>query len=140
MAKKGNTLTAFEGRDVLSSTVAIRNAGDGLSKAMSVDPVELHQDQIVYVVIECEVEKIRFDRVPKTEGLERVHMLKAGRATLIDKSVVDAELDAQQRRIDDAAAAAKAGAIEGDQPIPFEGDPTGGGDSAAEAGDVAPDA
>ena len=95
-------LTKFEGRDVHSATVSITNAGDGLSKAMKVDATELHHEQTVHVVLECVVAKVRFDNVPDTDGLQRVHVLKAGRATLVDGDMVQAALDAQQARIDEA--------------------------------------
>lgn len=120
-----NKLTPFEGKDVHSATIAIRNAGDGLSSAMSVTPVELHQGATVHVVLECEVEKLRFDPLKDADGLIRVHMLKAGRATLIDAEAVTELLDAQQRRIDEA---------EGVQQLPFGEDGDQGEDP-----DVDPD-
>lgn len=95
-------LAKFEGRDVHSSTVQVTKAGDGLSKAMKVDPIELHHEQTVHVVLECVVGKVRFDPITDTDGLQRVHVLVAGRATLIDGEVVQAALDAQQERIDEA--------------------------------------
>lgn len=95
-------LSKFEGRDVHSATVAITNAGDGLSKAMKVEAIELHHGATVHVVLECEVAKVRFDEIKDTDGLQRVHVLKAGRSTLIDGDAVRAALDAQQERIDEA--------------------------------------
>lgn len=96
-------LTPFDGREVLNTTVAIRNAGDGLSKAMEIDPIELHHGDSVYVVLECEVEKLRFDPIKDTQALSRVHMLKAGVATLVDEALVADALDAQRRAIEEAA-------------------------------------
>lgn len=98
-------LTPFEGLDVIGTTIAIRNAGDGLSAAMEVEPTELHHGETVHVVLECLVEKIRHDPVDKSraDGPQiRVHMLKAGRATMIDADTVTAALDAQQAKIDAA--------------------------------------
>lgn len=95
-------LTKFEGRDVHSTTVSITNAGDGLSKAMKVEPTELHHEQTVHVVLECVVSKIRYDQVDDTDGLQRVHVLKAGRATIIDAALVKAALDEQETKIDEA--------------------------------------
>lgn len=92
-------LTQFEGRDVLQTTVAIRNTGDGLSDALAVDPHEYHQGERVYVVLECDVEKLRFDPIPKTDALSRVHMLKAGNATIVDAALVADALSAQAERI-----------------------------------------
>lgn len=95
-------LSKFERKEVLSATVAVTGAGDGLSQAMAVDPTELHHGETVYLVLELNVAKVRFDPVPKTEGLQRVHILKAGRATLIDGEVVTAALDEQQKKIEEA--------------------------------------
>lgn len=96
-------LSKFERREVLSSTVAVTGAGDGLSQAMKVDPIELHHQETVYVVLECEVSKVRFDPVKDADGaLQRVHVLKAGRATLVDKELVEAALNEQSRKIDEA--------------------------------------
>lgn len=93
-------LTPYLGRDVLTSTVSIRNTGDGLSRAMEVEPVELEPFSTVYVVLECEVEKHRHEPIKDVDGaLQLVNMLKAGRATIVDKDVVVKALDEQQDRI-----------------------------------------
>ena len=97
------TLSKFDGREVLNTTVAIRNAGDGLSKALGVDPVELHHGEDVYVVLHCTVDKVRFDPIKDAEDcLTRVHMLKAGDATMVDGDLVAEQLEAQARRIEEA--------------------------------------
>lgn len=98
-----NTLTPFDGKDVLSAGIAIRNAGDGLSEALSVDPQEFHHGEKVYVVLECEVDKVRFDPVKDSDGLRRVHVFKAGTATIVDESIVATQLDDQRRKIEAAA-------------------------------------
>lgn len=108
-------LAKFEGKEVHSSTVAITNAGDGLSKAMKVEPVELHHAQTVWVVLECEVAKVRFDPVKDTDGLQRVHVLRAGRSTLIDGDLVRAALDEQQEKIDEALGNMHLGLLTDDQ-------------------------
>lgn len=94
-------LTRYKGVDVSSSTVSIRNTGDGLSHAMEVDPIELPVGSTVHVVLECEVEKHRHE--PATRGqydeLTLVNMLVAGRATIVDAALVQAHLDKQAERI-----------------------------------------
>lgn len=95
-------LGSYKGHEVLGATVSIRNTGDGLSQAMNVDPVELELGSTVHVVLECEVEKHRYDPIKDTHGLQLVNMLKAGRATIIDESTVRDALDEQQRRIEEA--------------------------------------
>lgn len=96
-------LTPFDGRAVLGTGVSIRNAGDGLSKAMKVDPKELHHGQEVTIAVRCVVDKVRFDPVEDTEGLLRVHVLKAGSATLVDDKLVSDAIEAMERKIEEAA-------------------------------------
>lgn len=95
-------LTPFEGREVITARVAVTNAGDGLSAAMAVEPRELHCGDRVYLVIECDVTKVRFETVKDTDSMARVHILRAGAATLVDRDLVAAQLAEQQRRLEEA--------------------------------------
>lgn len=121
--RAGKGLGSFDGRDVLGTNVAITNAGDGLSKAMSVEPLELHLGETVYVVLECEVSKVRFDPVKDTQAVQRVHILKAGAATMVDGDLVADVLEEQERKIEEAAGVHRLplGADDPDAPDP-EGD------------------
>ena len=92
-------LTSFEGREVMRSTIAIRNAGDGLSEAMKFEPIELHQGQRVYVVLECDVSEVSFPQIKDTDALSRKHVLRAGAATLVDGAIVLEHITAQRDRI-----------------------------------------
>jgi hypothetical protein len=96
-------LSAFEGKTVLSVGVTVRNAGGGLNKALSVDPAEWHQGDRVVVVLDCEVDKVRFDRVKDSDGVQRVHILVADGATIVERDLVADVLDAQERRLEEAA-------------------------------------
>lgn len=96
-------LKPYQGRDVLTSSVSIRNAGDGLSKAMKIDPVELPLDSTVHVVLECEVTKHTYEEIEDTNALNLVHVLKAGVATIVEASVVQKFIDDQKRRLAEAA-------------------------------------
>ncbi len=96
------TLHKFEGREVIGTKVKITGAGDGLSQALAIDPTELSLGETVYVVLECTVDKVIHERVKDTEALTRVQSLKAGTATLVDKDLVDAKLEAQRVRIEEA--------------------------------------
>lgn len=111
-----STLTPFDGKQVLNATVAIRNAGDGLSSAMQVEPVELHHGETIFIVIEAQVEKVRFDPIKDTQALQRVHMLKAGTAVMVDEDLVRAHLDAMALRIEEHAGITR---------LPFGDDETG---------------
>lgn len=95
-------LHRFEGHEVIGSKIAITNAGDGLSKALEADPVELKIGQTVHVVLECVVGKITMQpSKDNPDGLLRVQTLKAGTATLVDADLVAAHLEEQQARIDE---------------------------------------
>lgn len=100
---KPKPLADFDGKEVLSATVSVTNAGDGLSSAMKVEPAEFHHGEIVYVVLACEVAKVRFDPIKDTDALQRVHILRAGEATIVDESVVSTHLEAQRVKIEEAA-------------------------------------
>lgn len=103
--KRGTTMTAlhrFEGRDVIGTRIAVTNAGDGLSQALAIEPVELTIGQKVTIVLECEVGQVSFAPVKDTNALHRVQKLKAGTATIIDSSLVQEALDAQRIKIEEA--------------------------------------
>lgn len=117
-------LHKFEGREVIGTKVKITGAGDGLSQALAIDPEELSLGETVYVVLECVVDKVIHERVKDTEALTRVQSLKAGTATLVDKSLVDEKLEAQRVKIERAR---------GVERLDFVGDEEGGeGDDSSE--------
>lgn len=113
-------LHRFEGREVIGTRIAITRAGDGLSKALAIEPEELTLGQKVYVVLECTVTKIAYEPVGDTDSLTRVQTLQAGAATTVDHDLVAEVLDDQQRRIEQA---------QGIERLDFEeGDTDGGSD------------
>lgn len=106
-------LQPFDGRDVRRTTISITNAGDGLSQALKIEPRELHIGEKVFVVLECEVGKLRFVPIDNGEDLTREHILRAQLGTIVDEAAVRAALDAQRDRL-----IAAAEAISGAQQIP----------------------
>lgn len=95
-----NDLGTFEDRSVTKTTIAVRNAGDGLSQAMKVNPQKLHQGDTVYVVLECKVGPVSFDPIKDSETeCERRHILRAGAATLIDDQLVKEAIAKQTEAI-----------------------------------------
>lgn len=119
-SKTASPLGAFEGRDLVGIKVRITNAGDGLSKAMQIEPQVLHVGDRVFVVLEAEVDDVRMKRVKDLDVLERIQTLKAGTVTLVDEALVAEVLEAQRIKIQQAA---------GVERLDF-GDPgTGDGDS-----------
>jgi len=102
--KKAKTvLHKQEGLDVTEIAMIITGTGDGLSKAMAIEPRQFRQGDKVYVVLETACEKIRFDRIhDKSEengdvpDLRRVQILKAGVASIVDADLVDAMIEQQR--------------------------------------------
>lgn len=122
-------LNAYEGRDVLQATIRVTNAGDGLSTALGIDPVEYRIGQTVYVVLECEVARVQFDELKDTDCLVRVHTLRAGTGTIVDAELVADVLSTQKEKNrkarDEADGVHELEFGDGDQP---DGEPAEGGD------------
>lgn len=95
-------LSPFEARPVVRTKVAVTNAGDGLSEAMAVDPVELSIGDEVYIVLAAQVSKVRFEEIKDSTSLARVHVLRAGTAALVDETIVADYLAKQRSRIEEA--------------------------------------
>lgn len=98
-----NALSPFENHEVVGTTISITNAGDGLSEAMKIDPVEWEHGEKVFVLLETEVAKVRFDpSKDNSENLVRVHVLKAGTATVMDAGKAKPMIAAQKKKIEEA--------------------------------------
>jgi hypothetical protein len=103
MAKKqASDLGAFEGRDIVQTSVAVTRAGDGLSQSLTVEPCILHVGDTGAVVIEYEVTKVGFSPIKDTDVLIRTATLRAGNATIIDRDLVADVLDANVIKIERA--------------------------------------
>lgn len=102
-------LAPFDGKPVVRTTIAVTNAGDGLSDALSIDPQEFHHGDRLFVVLECEVAKVAHTPVSKdTPGLlVRQHTLRAGTGTIVDEDLVAEHVARQAERIDTARRHAK---------------------------------
>jgi hypothetical protein len=96
------TLNAYEGFDVVQASIKVTNAGDGLSQAINVDPVEYHVGDVVHVVLETVVSRISYETIKDTEVLKRVHTLRAGSGTIVDESYARGVLAAQEIAIERA--------------------------------------
>lgn len=112
---KTTKLPDYRGNPVHSAAIQIRNTGDGLSQALGIDPEIFELGSIVHVVLECVVEKHRYDPIKDTDGYQIVNMLKADRATFIDAEVVGKYLDETEERIAEASGEPQLSFIEGDQ-------------------------
>lgn len=91
-------LGEFEGRTITKTTIALRKAGDGLSKAQEVDPVILRQGDTVYVVCKATVGTIAF-KPDDEDAVERHTALNVDSATVMDDDVVKNAIAAQEERI-----------------------------------------
>lgn len=100
MTDEPRVLPDYAGRQVASTTISIRNAGDGLSKGMAIDPQVLTIGQTYYVTLECTLDAHdykRLDKVPDQLTLDQI--LKAGVAVLMDADLVKSAIDTQRERI-----------------------------------------
>lgn len=100
------TLGMFEGRDVTHAEMKLTNVGDGLSKAMKLDPVVLHHGDRVLVLVEAEV--VDVSHKPAIAGdlggpVKRVHVLRGLAAMLTDTSANAKAIAKQKGRIDKLA-------------------------------------
>lgn len=96
------TLEDFEGKPVAEVGIEIPGAAGGLRDAMKIDPEQFRQGDQVYVVLHCDVTKIRFEPVDKedpTGPQRRVHVFGVEGATMVDGDLVRTQLDEQADRI-----------------------------------------
>lgn len=114
-----STLPNYGGREVVRTGISIRNAGDGLSEALGIEPQVLPLGSVQYVVLECVVHAHDHDRImdkgTDTGLLVLDQVFKAGTATLIDGDVVRTAIAEQAEKIKLAREAA-----EGTQRLPFD--------------------
>lgn len=124
--KDAGRLAKFEGREVIGTQIAITNAGDGLSKAMSIEPEQLKLGETVYIVLEATVSKITMQEVKDTRSLLRVQTLKAGTATLVDEELVSEVLEEQRVKLEEAEGVVRLDF--GDKPEEADDEATEGGE------------
>ncbi len=97
-----NGLGTYEGRDVVRTAIAIRNAGDGLSEALGIAPQTFGIGDRVFVLLECEVKGVDYEPVKNKDVLTRKHILKAGAATMVDEAEAKPKIDYQRDLIQQA--------------------------------------
>lgn len=95
-------LGEHKGRKILGQSIIMRKTGDGLSKSVKVDPVEIEQGDTVYVLYEAQCIDVhhppekRHD--PGFGGVYEVPVLDAGTATIVDEAFVGDLLKQQADR------------------------------------------
>lgn len=96
-----NKLGRHDGKEIIGCAIAVRNAGDGLSKAMQVEPKIIKDGSTVYILMEGTVHGIDYKDVPNNDTKTmRVHIVKAGTATLVDKEFAEETLQKQADAIE----------------------------------------
>jgi hypothetical protein len=58
----------IKGHEIVSTTAMVKGAGDGLSPALSVDPLNLTHGDRVLLVLDVEVDDIRYPRTKKNRA------------------------------------------------------------------------
>jgi hypothetical protein len=106
MAADDGDLGEFEGRRIASVKVVINNAGDGLSKAMDIEPQLLEYKDQVYVLLRVVTTKVRFEKHEPEKGeedldeMDRVQILRAEGAMIVPNDAGGA-VDEMIRRVED---------------------------------------
>lgn len=113
-------LGTYKGHEIVGAAMKLTNAGDGLSKAMSLSPVDLDFGQRVHVVIEAVVTEHGLK--PAIAGdlhgpLRVVSTLRAEHATIVENATVAKLIDKHKAALD------KASQIEGQRSIDDEMNP-----------------
>lgn len=121
-----NDLRKFEGREVVGTRIEVANAGDGLSAALAVDPEELPLGANVVIVLDTVCDKVRYEKIKDSDLLIRVHRLKAGTATIVEKSLVAEVLAAQALKIEKAKGVERLNFDEPDDESKKDGDDDNG--------------
>lgn len=112
----------YDGQPIVQVSPKVTNTGDGLSKSMTTDAVQLRLGDQLTVIMDVEVAGVDLRPVDKDDPagpLVAKYVLRAGgRATIVDADddTVAAILDAQQKRNDEAAGKPQLPLAEGDDP------------------------
>lgn len=93
-------------RDVIKASMSLRNAGDGLSKSMSIEPRKLTIGETVQIVIEAQVVGHNYVAAIKSDlqgPLELVAVLRADAALIVESKTVERILVGHRKKLDQAA-------------------------------------
>lgn len=118
---------------VIRTSIAVKGAGDGLSKSLGIDPQLLSVGSKGMLLLEYEVLAHEYKRVPDTDCFEVKQVLRAGTATIVDDNTSASKLrkqaDAIQKAHDSAKGQDRLDGTNADDLEPSEGE-------LAEAGPV----
>ncbi len=93
-------LGTFEGHDVVAATVKITKAGDGLSSALKLDPVQLGIGDEVHVVLRGVVRDVIFTPTKDDpDDRTRVHVVVTDDVALVAAESVSGLLETNRERL-----------------------------------------
>ena len=92
----------FEGRPIIATRMTVTNTGEGLTDAMTIDPMVLHHGDEVFLLMKGVVSDIRMPEVKGTEAVARHHVIRAVEATIVDEVLAEPVLAVQRQRLRDA--------------------------------------
>lgn len=106
MTKRGSQLAAaladrkplgeYEGQDVIRTSVALRKAGDGLSKSIAIEPAKLRIGSKVFVLVECTVGPHKHVPIEDTDCLELKQDLIADTCSMVDADFAAEKIEEQK--------------------------------------------
>lgn len=104
----------YKGLNVLATVIKITNTGDGLSKAMGIEPVEVEFGEVIYVALRLEKTKDGYDVLlskddEKPIGVAYVQQFKAMQAAFVPERSVRKAIDSMHDKIVAAEEARKSG-------------------------------
>jgi len=120
------SIGTFEGHDVVGTAIKVTKAGDGLSPALKVEPVEYELGEEIHVVLKTRVANVQF--VPSKDdanNLIRLHTIETSEATVVEGTKVKGLLAAQRKKIEEAEGISKLPGLDETDPA---ADPAAGDD------------
>lgn len=104
--EKLDALGEFEGRRLIGTGIEIPGAAGGLREALAIDPQIMQGDEVVTVLLECKVGKIRhdpvYDDINDVHLWRRVHVLNTTAAMIVPREFVQGYLDEQATKVAEA--------------------------------------
>lgn len=130
----------FEGDPVTRSSVKITKAGDGLSDALKIDPVEFHRGDVVHFVLKGKVRYVAHPPAQKdSTDVVRQHIIDTIDIAIVDEARVAQLLEDNRERVKRALDSMKGQAKLGD-PDPHTFDPDDEDETACVECGAGPDA
>lgn len=92
-------LGEYRGKPITAVTIAVQNVGDGLSKALEIDPVIIEVGDSIRMLIDGVVKRHDYELIEKADSYEIKLVIKGGTAMLLDDAGSAKKLRVQADRI-----------------------------------------